>query len=44
MSGKSQRIFPNKNQHVETVTVNGRKVKRIVTDETKQKQQTNTNK
>ena len=44
MSGKIQRGLPNKNQHVETVTVNGRKAKRIVKDETKQKQQTNTSK
>ena len=44
MSGKHQRGFGNKNQHIETLTVNGRKVKRIVKDDVKPKQQQTTSK
>ena len=42
MSGKGNiRKFPNKNQHIETVIVNGRKVKRFV-DDSKPKTQSST--
>ena len=44
MSGKHQRRLPNKSQHIETVIVNGREVKRIVKDEEKPKQQQTTSK
>ena len=39
MSGKHQRRLPNKSQHIETVIVNGREVKRIVKDDDKKQNQ-----
>ena len=39
MSGKQQRRFANKNQYIQTLTINGRKVKRIVKDDDKKQNQ-----